>query len=410
MPSTALAPSRAAGLLLALLASACIADTAGAQPNYLVNEPGTWKAWNFTATPTTRRERAATPADVKAFEAELLKLQAILRQAPGVAHPVGFSVETWGNLHGYTPPAPGQPAGSALPLAGALSFGAFPIFQYERNGKMIREDTGETELVLFHVNELQPWLTTGGSVDDWGGIDTDAFLMPPALGEVAGFPRYRDVIVIKKNPAPLWVPLSLADALRLTLRAREQKIDERRTVLDRFNRDLADAIDPAKKTARLEEYRKSSASMPDPAAFLAQMQEVERRTEASLRRELSPDGGVMKSYLEAERGAAQVKALLDGLAPSAAAAAACYAGAGKPLPDRFRTGPGQGCSPIVRPNWQYFDKALPRSAPQLVVVSYISRCYDRTPDPRVPNTPAGCPVNRRLLETMDRDAILNWLK
>ncbi len=397
-------------MALAAVATVGLAVPASAQPEFLVNEPGAWKAWKFTATPTTRKERAAAPADVKAFEAELLRLDAILRKAPAVAAPIGFSAETWGNLHGYTAPAPGQPAGAALPLAGALSFGAFPIFQYERNGKMVREDTGETELLLFHVNELQRWLVQGAAVFEWRDIETDAFLMPASSAEVAGFPRYGDILVIKKNPAPLWAPLTVADAFHLTLRAREHALDERRAVLDRFNQDLEDQLDPAKKAARLEGYRKSSASMSDPAAFLAQMQEAERTREGSLRRELNPDGGVMKGHLEAERGVAEVKASLDGLAPSAAAAAACYAGETKPLRDRFRAGPGQGCPPIVRPNWQYFDKTLPRSAPQVVIVSYVARCYDRPPDPRSRNTAAGCPANRRLLETMDRDAILSWLK
>ena len=163
---------RAAGLALAVLVCAALAAPAAAQPEFLVNEPGTWKAWRFTATPTTRKERAAAPA------------------------------------------------GSTLPLAGALSFGAFPIFQYERNGRMVHVDTGETELLLFHVNELQPWLVRGEAVFEWRDIETDAFLMPASSAEVAGFPRYGDILVIKKNPAPLWVPLSLADALRLTLRAR----------------------------------------------------------------------------------------------------------------------------------------------------------------------------------------------
>ena len=69
---------------------------------------------------------------MKAFEAELLALNAILRRATGVASPVGFSVETWGHLDGYRvfEHAPGQPAPGGLPLAGALTFGAFPIFEY----------------------------------------------------------------------------------------------------------------------------------------------------------------------------------------------------------------------------------------------------------------------------------------
>lgn len=349
---------RAAGLLLAFLLSAGISGTAGAQPNYLVNEPGTWKPWEFTATPTTRKERAAAPADVKAFEAELLKLQAVFRQAPGVANPVGFSVETWGNLHGYTAPVPGQPAGSTLPLAGALSFGAFPIFEYERSGKLLRTDTGETQLLLFHVNEIQPWLTMAGSVGEWGDIETDAFLMPPVLGQVAGFPRYGDVIVIKKNPASIWAPVSVEAALQLTRQAREQA----------------------------RQMRKDNAAR-DPS-----------------------DGMAAAELQKAERALKEVDDLITSLPSSDRNAPACDNSGARTLRDRFRGGAAPGCVPIVRPNWQYFDRTLPRSAPQVVIVSYVSRCYDRPPDPRSGNTAAGCPANRRLLETMDRGAILSWLK
>jgi hypothetical protein len=81
---------------------------------------GTWKPWQpFAATASARQDQATTPALVKAFEAELAALNGILRRASGVASPVGFSVETWGNLAGYHVPeqAPAQPAGAAMPLA-----------------------------------------------------------------------------------------------------------------------------------------------------------------------------------------------------------------------------------------------------------------------------------------------------
>ena len=59
--------------------------------------PGTWKPWKpFSAISSARTASGATPAEVKAFEATLLELNAILRRAPGVATPRGFSVETWG--------------------------------------------------------------------------------------------------------------------------------------------------------------------------------------------------------------------------------------------------------------------------------------------------------------------------
>src|SRR6188472_366018 len=99
-----------------------------AQTRSLPDAPGTWKPWKPPSTTTGAggaREQAATPALVKAFEGELLALNAILRRAKGVASPVGFSVETWGSMAGYhlSEHAPGQPAAGKLPIAGGLTFG-----------------------------------------------------------------------------------------------------------------------------------------------------------------------------------------------------------------------------------------------------------------------------------------------
>ena len=66
---------------VALAALLCAATLpALAQTRYLVNEPGVWKPWKpFTAIASVRADRGATPAEVKAFEATLLELNAILR-------------------------------------------------------------------------------------------------------------------------------------------------------------------------------------------------------------------------------------------------------------------------------------------------------------------------------------------
>ena len=115
--------------VLVLLAVVVGTTSALSQTRSLVDAPGTWKPWKpFAAAASPRQEQAATPALVKAFEAELLALNAILQRAPGVAKPIGFSVETWGNLASYrrSEHAPGQPAGAGMPVAGGLTFGAFP--------------------------------------------------------------------------------------------------------------------------------------------------------------------------------------------------------------------------------------------------------------------------------------------
>ena len=215
--------------------------------------------------PVPGTERGATPAEVKAFEATLLQLNAILRRASGVAAPRGYSVETWGNLSGYRPAAPGRPAGKTLPLAGGLTFGAFPIFEYVRAGKTIREDTGETALMTFQVNEIEPWIIGGQKPAEWGPLETDGFLQPQRNGEVAGIPRYGDIAVLKNNPASLWIPMSLQAALDLVVTQRANELAERQESAATLQRDFDLWKSPAKRAERMESYRLAAASMPDGA-------------------------------------------------------------------------------------------------------------------------------------------------
>ncbi|MCC7242655.1 MAG: hypothetical protein IT180_12070 [Acidobacteria bacterium] len=397
------------GLGVALLVAAALVTAPRAQSRMIVDAPGAWKPWKFTAIPSARRERSATAAEVKAFEGQLLALNAILQRASGVATPRGFSVETWGSLAGYSGPAPGQPNGTAIPLAGALDFGAFPIFEYERGGKTIREDTGETALLLFHVNDLSAGMIAGDRVPDWIGADAEAYMQPPAHGEIAGFPRYGDILVITKHPKSIWAPVSMEQAIGFLVAAHRKDLDDSREAVDRFRVSLADSRNPAKRAQRLAGYKEVAALQPNPAKFLAEMDEVQKQVEADIEKELAPGGGgVMTMALGHERDIADAAAWLTELSPGDRAAPACYAKAGALPRQRFRSTPDAGCVPLVQPNWAFFDTSLPRSAPQVLVIPQVSRCFDN--QPANPPTPAGCPTNRQLILTMDRQAVLDWLK
>ena len=396
-------PIRARRLVATL---ALVAATASvplvAQTRALPDAPGVWKAWKpFAAIASARQEQAATPALVKAFEGEMLALDAILRRASGVASPVGFSVETWGNLDGYrlAEHAPGQPAASALPLSGALTFGAFPIFEYVRNGKTIREDTGETALQQFHINQIRPGLIDRGNVTEWIGVDTDAFHKPMPQGEFAGLPRYGDGLIIARDPAALWTPLSQKAALDLVAMARQKTVNELEESLSKSTERLAVVRDPAYRARRMKEGL--------PAEALA----VE---EAQLAKELSPTGGgTGKSLADAKRALSEVTGWIAELSPVQQAAPSCYAAKGATLRAKFPTTPSADCHPLVRPNYAYFNKALPRTAPQVVIITGISRCFDTADkNNRDANStsPAGCRANRALVETMDKGAIRAWLR
>jgi hypothetical protein len=404
-PSNAL--RSAAAIILGVLGTAA-AVSLTAQSRMMPDAPGTWKAWKFTAVPSARQERAATPAEVKAFEAQLLALNVILQRAPGVATPRGYSVETWGHLAGYPVPAPDRPAGSSAPLGGGVAFGAFSIFEYERNGKTIRQDTGETDLLQFQVNQLDAAALSAARLADFGQGDAEAFLEPAATGEVAGLSRYGDVLIIKKNPKPLWVPVSMATAIGLIAATHTKQLAEERAALDRVRASLADWLDPAKRQQRFAGYAIAAAAQPDKAKFLADMEQVERDAIASTHKDLTPQGGTMKRYLEFESALADASAWLQGLAPADRAAPACYVKSGSTPRDRFRAGSSTGCVPVVQPDWAFFDPSLPRSTPQVIVIPQVSRCFEN--QPAKPATPAGCPANRQLLLTLDKEAVLAWLR
>ena len=411
-------PVRCRVWLLVIVAMIGGGATVWPQSRSLPDAPGTWKPWKPLAdTGGARKDQAFTPALMKAFEGELLVLNAILRRAPGVTTPVGFSVETWGYMAGYhvSAHAPGQPAGAAMPIAGGLTFGAFPIFEYERNGKMVRQDTGETALQQFLVNQIGHYVINinKGNVMEWGPVDTDAFLQPLPQGEIAGLPRYGDALVIARDPAALWTPLSQRGALDVVVEARRLRVGGHQESVDAAAARLAVVRDPAWRATRLKDAQQDSTTMPNPQAFIKQIEESIRIEETALLNELGPAAGSGKELLDAKRALSEVTDSIAGLSPAEQAAPACYAEKGTTLRAKFRTAASTDCHPLVRPNYGYFNKAVPRSAPQVLIITGITRCFDAANKYNLEansRSPAGCRANRALIETLDTAAIRAWVR
>jgi len=389
------------------------------QSKSLPDAPGTWKPWKPLSTSTGSggaKEQVATPALVKAFEAELVTFNAILRRATGVASPVGFSVETWGSLAGYhvSEHAPGQPAAGKLPIAGGFTFGAFPIFEYQRNGKTIREDTGETALQQFLINQIDDSLFNRG-VAEWASLDTDAFQKPMPQGEIAGLPRYDDGLIIARDPAALWTPLPQRGALDLVVKARQLVVQGFEESMATYTAQLAAVRDPAYRAKRVQEARETAAlaKMPNPQAFIQQIEQSIDLEEATLVKEVSPTAGTGKSLADATRALSEVTAWIAQLSPAELAAPSCYAESGTMLRARFTTVGSAGCRPLVRPNYGYFNAALPRSTPQVLIITGVTRCFNTADKYNLEAnsaSPSGCRANRALIETMDKAAIRAWLR
>ena len=363
------------------------------------------------------KDQAATPALVKAFEGELLALNAILRRATGVAAPVGIQRRNLG-IHGRIPRVRARARSARrrqIADPGRIQVRRVPHLRVPENGKTIREDTGETALQTFLVNQIAGGLFDRGGVADWGPLDTDAFQKPMPQGELAGLPRYGDGLVIARDPEALWTPLPQRDALDLVVKARQLVVQGFEESIAAYTARLAVVRDPAFRARRMTEAQEAAAlaKMPNPQAFIKQIEESIGIEEASLVKELGPTTGTGKNLMDAKRALSEVTDWIAQLSPAERASPSCYAEKGTTLRARFTTAGSAGCRPLVRPNYEYFNAALPRSAPQVVIVTGIKRCFDTADKYNLDanaRTRGGCHANRALVETMDKDAIRAWLR
>lgn len=399
-------------VLLALsLLIACASVALVAQMRYIPDAPGRWKPWTFTAYGDTRTLLGARPADVKGLEAQLLRLNEIIKGTGGITHPMGFSVETSGSLSlasGRSEPIPGEPALTVRPLPAVLYFGAFPIVEYGSGATARREDGGETALLAFFVNEVsQPLFAARDSrVPEFEKLDVDVVRLARPEPDVFGLPRYgSDTIVIKKTDALIWTAVTVAETLELVGRSIDQRLADQRDTVARLQAGYDDRTDPAKRERRMAEHRQIAVALKDPT-YLDKMAKVEDEL-AQTADQLLPGIASAKAVVTTiEQELAEARARATGLSAADKAAPACYASGGQAL-SRFRRAPESGCDPLVRPNWSLVNPALPRSAPQLLTISHVERCLPpNRPDPH----PGRCTANMRLLESIDKAALLAWLQ
>jgi hypothetical protein len=389
-------------LLLSLIGTSALV----AQIRYLPDAPGRWKPWRFDAYPDNRRAVAAKPAEVKALEAQLLALNAILQQAPGFAAPKGFSVETVGSLDTESR-RPGQPAAAALPLPSTLNFGAYGVHEWDANGTTKRDDTGETAQVLFFVNQLAlGMLFESGGVPEFSGLDTDVTLLAAPQAAVNGIPRVGDALVLKKNPAPLSTAVSLGESLQLLEQAVTARLAVSKEAVARVQKQYDDARDTAARAKRLAELKQLAAMVKDPA-YLEKMLKADQQVEAGLARMVGPASETTKAMVAVERELAAVTAASAALSAADRSAPACYVAGTSAGPARFTRDVTAACAAVVRPNWKLFDPALARSAPQVLVIGHFLRCLESR---QLAANQGGCTANRRLIEGLDQRAILAWLQ
>jgi hypothetical protein len=396
-------------LAIALLALS--APAALAQMRYVPNAPGTWKPWRFIAYPDNQRRLGARPADLKALEAQLLRLNAVLKNTSGLTNPIGFSVETVGSLD-PEPARPGagdgEPALNVRPLPANLNFGAYPVMEFGSGATARRDDKGETSQVLFFVNQLSQALfsATDAQVPEFEKLDADVVRLAPPQPDVLGFSRYGDTLVLKKSAEPIWAAVTFGETLALVARSIDRRLVEERDAVARLQAAYDNAKDPKKREARLAEYKQIAPLQKDPA-YIEKMMKVDAAIEKQADGTLLPQIAAAKAVVtRSEQELAGARTMAAGLSAADKAAPACYA-INKESLARFHRAPASGCEPLVRPNWKLFNPALPRSAPQLLTISHFTNCLRlEGPSPH----PGGCAANKQLIGSVDKAALLAWLQ
>jgi hypothetical protein len=377
-----------------------------AQVRNVPDAAGRWKPWNFVAYDGNRRAAAATPADLRGLETQLVALNAILKQTPGFAAPVGFSVETVGSLDTESH-RPGQPSLAKLPLPGTLNFGAYAVHERDQGGKTVRDDTGETAQLLFFVNQLAlPMFFDNNGVPEFENLETDVALLAGSQPDMFGMSHYGAALVLKKNPAPLWTAVSLEEALTLATKAVAARLTTSHETAAWVQKQYDDARDPTKRAQRLAQYKSTAALVKDPAYF-DKMVKADQEIEAGLAKMVGPTSDSGKAVIAAEREVIAAKTALAALSAADRVAPSCYARENTTALARFRRDPDGTCIAIVRPNWKLFNPALPRSAPQVLAIGHFERCLNSE---QPASNQGGCTANRKLLQALDKRALLAWLQ
>lgn len=320
------------------------------------------------------------------MEANIQRFVTIVLRNPALRPPVGFDFRT--GTHLYAPPLPVSPH---PPLAYTMT-GLFYWYTYMPGYRKIRPEVLAMQGFFLRANDIS---TVFNGLERWP-VDKQGltYYEPREIRKVAGYTQYSSgVIVIKRNPRPIWVPVSREWAL-------QQELAQMRKNFDSIAEDAkaAEAYNPKailekwleERPERQQEMEKSYSEMKQSYSEYAEkiranFFDTEKRTEKTMReiaerqeaetpryradfaKELSTEKNCIH-YLEGE---------LARLSPDERTAPAYIS----LNPDRKQSSPELDCScivdadstdviRIVKENPDYYDKTLPPSTIQLILVDF----------------------------------------
>jgi len=368
--------------LISSLGLACLL-LAGVRPSspqddekWLPNQVGKWKPSDWMMASGDRADYQLTQRESDIYVEKTKLLVDITREPKVLNPPLGIDAVLSSGV--LSPPYSSvQKPRSYVPVRYLFRLRLIPYFA-SGNGQM-DTDPDNAARITFYINDLDHIFsgeryTHKGVVEDWvsdGGEPAEMedeqglyYLAPRVTGDLQGFPIYdTDAVILVKSQKPLWVPVSQERFLRNSIRRAEEIAkkhkEEQETML---NEPLPQDPELARSMKEAQEEGKKLA----------------RESEAATRAQLAEFPGNIR-FLYADYVQALTKEL-SSLSPAERAAPAYYSPDWKTArrPSGLLDPAAPAAQPVVSPNPDFFDPALPRTTMQVIVALGISS-RDRAP-------------------------------
>jgi hypothetical protein len=365
-----------AGVFALLCAWPSVGSAQGAAP--IAPDPGRFWDWEYNHIRQVVADTRATPADLRAVEANMLKIVDLLKATLPMSPPRGYDIQFSGTLLGIDP----DYAGRVTALGYEMTFHFMQYLSGQGRGPVFPGHG-----LRFRVNDLD-WMLRSGTPHgkafvhrQWTDKSGMVLIEPPS-DEFMGFRDYREIdrLPITRPGTSLWTPVrldrflaALVADLKKDAAAAESRLDVAKKRYDQ----AVSAETLAKHQKELDAARAGTGG----EAQARHLEAMFRREAEDAKAEATVSSANPKHrwYFGPRKALENAEAQLASLDAEGRKATACVTnnvfGAEswelKLVPDDT-----PGCHRIVEPNVGLYDNKLPRTAIQFIIVSGLGECEE----------------------------------
>lgn len=392
---------------------------------YATSRKGRWDAWQFKGYPGNGGQRVTlTAAELAQVEGHLKRIASILESTPYAQAQIGwYAVRSIGWINTRLP-RPGVPL-NRLPVMSYYTLYPFNMTDIKKtvNGveQWVPDWSHETTSIQYSINPSIPGPSSAliFRKDHEDGSTTRFYADPQPGTYFKEYPVFDGSLVISRKGRPLFRHVSVEQALVHFLPLYRQDRDSAEARLADARKRLAETESPAFAKEALDDFEKEYGAYKTtrPRDYEMRLkvrnQWIERMREEARAAASPPRPGPEGAwYWEPVRAYAEMEQLSKSAEVKKPAcfepskAEALYSTKGLIRVD----GSTPSCKSIMEADPGYFDLTLPRTAPQLLVVGNVSRCFDtqKNPPQLLPMNqliPDGCVVHAKIWEQMDWKAL-----